>query len=1012
MLSFSAWWWWWFSTTHKDKHVKLKACSKIITLTALGFTLTAAGSFYALLDAERNLSDVYQREIESKLQVVGTDLNHYVQLINSDYYELINLSLTNILSLEDKYFHQDPLLAFYDTNLRMDSAYKSGDNLYYALEALTYFKIPFVSYDFKTGKTNVIGSAREDEANRILRARAEDGTKLSDLIKEKPTLSQTFGFFYSGTDTYLCLKIYDKTRDTYYFALSSYLTVLENITLDVNHVFSDIDPMMKAVLGDDAVMIVRRNKPIFRTDGFTLDIDLDKIKIRDLLGVSVVDKNGNIITDLNSATPENATIVAASYIRSISSFIILQRPYNVAEQQSAGYTLSKIAIILISLLFIALISRVILKDRETEDKSTDNLDKVLAKLGELNYSTYQDRFKKAHEELSKLQQEEAAAKAAAIATGLTTNAADAATAASGAGAGAETNANAAASAKGTNATAEGGAATGDATSAADGNSAANKGDAASSGANSDGAVVDAASNDASAASAGTSAEGEALAASEGAGAVSDDADSQINPELAATTLGSADATTDISALGAEAAKLATKHDGSESLLAKLGTSHTHDSAADADKASEGAAEASPSATQMGGSLDGERDANGAAVVATVATDAAQGAEGVSLTNADLGSDLQKDDREGKDLGSDVEASHDENHDHAEEDAVNSINELKQDKEESQKAKPLHEISSEEKIYSTDNSITDVDDIERRMVEDFLHEVNVDESSNEGRFVAATFKLASSMNSNYMDIMAELTNEFKARIPVYRKEGQCIAARQMLLSALPGEDAMPSSNFVDFAAFTVPARDLSGNFYTIQRLDEDNLAFVMGDCSSQGTKAAYTVAVINTLVEEALKLDMAPPQVMSYLNERLCDMSNISSVALFIGMISEKTGNVIAANAGHCVPIIIDDTGPHFAAQYNDKRLGIDKDQEFDLIKWYLANDDMVVLYSNGILNVKNAQDEAFGVDRLLEHCRNSNNLRADELVIKILNDIKSHKCKRPFRQDVSLICLKQLAIRF
>ena len=240
----------------------------------------------------------------------------------------------------------------------------------------------------------------------------------------------------------------------------------------------------------------------------------------------------------------------------------------------------------------------------------------------------------------------------------------------------------------------------------------------------------------------------------------------------------------------------------------------------------------------------------------------------------------------------------------------------------------------------------------------------------------------------------------------------MAARQMLLAALPREEAMPSSNYVDFAAFTVPARELSGNFYSIKRLDENNLAFVMGDCAASGIKAAYTVAVVNVLVEEALKLDLDPPHVMAYLNERLCELPNISSVALFIGMISEKTGNIIAANAGHAVPICVDDQGPRFITERNELRLGVNKELQFDLLKCFMANDDMLVLYSNGIIQVKNAQGEVFGMGRFLAHCDNARALRADELVIKILNDLKQHKGKRPFRQDVSLICLKQQRISF
>ena len=274
------------------------------------------------------------------------------------------------------------------------------------------------------------------------------------------------------------------------------------------------------------------------------------------------------------------------------------------------------------------------------------------------------------------------------------------------------------------------------------------------------------------------------------------------------------------------------------------------------------------------------------------------------------------------------------------------------------------------------------------------------------------KLGYALDNSYIQATAQLKQEFKNRIPIYRKEGQYIAARLMTLNALPSEEAMPSSNYVDFAAFTVPARELSGNFYTITRLDKDNLAFVIGDCNSQGIKAAYTVAVVQTLVHEALKLDLAPHEVLSYLNERLCEQENISSVALFIGIISEKTGNIIAANAGACVPIVIDDQGPHFIAAPNDQRLGINPTEQFTQLKCFLANDDMLMLYSQGIIDVRNSHKELFGLERLFEHCEAGRMLRSDELVIRILNDIKQHKGKRPFREDVSLICLKQLRITF
>ena len=105
--------------------------------------------------------------------------------------------------------------------------------------------------------------------------------------------------------------------------------------------------------------------------------------------------------------------------------------------------------------------------------------------------------------------------------------------------------------------------------------------------------------------------------------------------------------------------------------------------------------------------------------------------------------------------------------------------------------------------------------------------------------------------------------------------------------------------------------------------------------------------------------------MSYINDRLCEERSVATVGLFISIISEMTGNVIACNAGHTSPIVIDDNGPHFMCEPNDKRLGRNQGETFELSKCYLANNDMVLLYSQGIVNVRNSNDELFGMERLL-----------------------------------------------
>ena len=814
--------------------VRLQACSKVITLTALGFTLTAAGAFYSLNEAQSTLDAQYDRQLKTHLSTVGSDLSHYVQRINNDYYQLINLSLANVLALGQPYYKKDPLLSFFEHNFRHTSPYSQGENLLYALEALNYFKIPYVSYNFATKELKVHGAQDDKHENRILNARAQDGTKLKDLINTRSTLTQSFGIFYFGGDTYLCLKIYDRATQSNYFIVDSYLSVLNNAAVNVKKIFSDIDPVMQGILKDDNVMIVRRGSPIFKTQNFKLKLDLQNGSLRKLVGIHIVDHDGNIIHDpQNLKSGQEAYILGVSYLSSINSYLVMQRPFESYKSDNSFITLAKIFIILLSLVFVGLVAVNVYRSGLAEQDKKQRFAQLIKKMQSISPQELQERLKNAYA---------------------------------------------------------------------------------------------------------------ALLAHKNNSQNSADSSSELEHKDALTEYKKEQDLKDKKeSPSADSQNSKNKHDSTQVIA-------TPDSEAKSDaKSSKGATSerAMPEANKA--EAAGEMDAK-------------------YQQATDLGSDHNGDMANHSLLDSELAIEH---------------------------------LSDDDLLF-----------VQNYLVDELLKDSGIKNTSLEAMMAGQTFRLSAALDSDFQQSIHELKdhlkNEFKSRINIHRMEGKFMAARSMLLSALPAEDAMPSSNFIDFAACTVPARELSGNFYTMKRLKAGNLAFVIGDCSSSGVKAAYTVTVVNTLLEEALRQDLDPAQILSFINERLCAISKVASVSLFVGIISETTGNVITSNAGHCCPILIANNQPQFIGHDNELRLGVDKDLKFEISKCSLSTDDMILLYTNGVLNVKNNEDISFGIERLFEHCQEAKSMRADELVINVLNDIKLHKGKRPFREDVSLICIKQL----
>lgn len=1041
-----------YQVSPKDFQVKLQACSKIVSLVVLGFTLTSGVAYYALEEQEKNLIEQTHTRLNSHLKSFGQESALYTKRVNDEYYDLVNTSLTQILALGSDYYKLDPLLSFYQSNLRQPSAYSSGEALEEALDALSYFRIPFVSYDFKTKELTVHNAQNDKHQERILKIHDKYDQPITELIAQKPYLNQSFNIMYFGSGTYLCLKIYDQEHQRNYYVLSSYLTTLENIRLDVKNIFSDLTPLMHQILDEQAVMIVRRNTPIFKTDNFDLNLDLENIDLKEIRGISLVDDHGNILTDLsNVPTDRQVSLLSVSYLKSINSFMLMQTPYNVLYPNQQNSMLLKAATIGTGAVFAILLVLMTLKLRRNIKKQQHNLSNFSDNLNSLTFQNYMSLYDQAraeaHKQLTEYQHSRLEAKEAALAEAkeqlIAKLRAEKAEQARLEAARLEAEKEAeldklnssenstqgededkafaqkecsesdtkvekvlelpetSAETSSENTNAESGDEISPKSAKARRKERRNKRKNRNKAQNIESSEEDSGDK--------VSASNEAVLLPQ-SGTVSLDKDEYKDPSL---TLDKTKASSQ------EPANLQVKPTAQQDV--SLGTKEEKDTVSNLDAVRDdilpppGATEPVPA--QDGPNLDNLNLAN-ITIAEAMAMHAAATGEQLVLPDQDQ----QDKQDESADKASSLAQENSLKQENASDSASTEeqLDKDKQEEEDFEIDQATLEAMIDPKLLKDDESLMNEHELTTElMLQAFFKRLPQDTEEQpklETQVLQSLFKVLEGLNTEYTNkteqTIEQARADLKSRIPLYRKEGKCLATRQVLLSALPDENAMPESNFVDFAAFTVPARDLSGNFYTLKRIDDDNLVFIMGDCDATGVKAAYTVAVVTTMLQEALKLFQSPCEILDYINQRLCATSQVSPVAMFVGIISEKTGNVIAANAGHCVPLLIDDQGPHFVDETASDKLGITPDQSFTQIKWYQANDDMVILYSQGILNVRNAEDQIFGMPRLLEHCTATNNLRADEMVIRILNDLKEHKGKRPFRQDVSLICLKQLLIRF
>ena len=196
----------------------------------------------------------------------------------------------------------------------------------------------------------------------------------------------------------------------------------------------------------------------------------------------------------------------------------------------------------------------------------------------------------------------------------------------------------------------------------------------------------------------------------------------------------------------------------------------------------------------------------------------------------------------------------------------------------------------------------------------------------------------------------------------------IAAR-VQLSLLP--DTLPLTEKAEMTGIMRPAKEVGGDFYDYFHLDKHRIAVMVADVSGKGVPAGLFMVMTRTLMRAtAVRYVDAPGRVLASVNDFL-EQNNSEDlfVTLFYGVLDERTGRFVYANGGHNPPILVDSDGATPLRTTGGVALGM-----FDGLDYDDAHVDMepgarLVLFSDGVTEAFNDDDEAFGDDRLLDTTR-------------------------------------------
>ncbi len=229
------------------------------------------------------------------------------------------------------------------------------------------------------------------------------------------------------------------------------------------------------------------------------------------------------------------------------------------------------------------------------------------------------------------------------------------------------------------------------------------------------------------------------------------------------------------------------------------------------------------------------------------------------------------------------------------------------------------------------------------------------------------------------------------------------AREIQQALLP--KGFRSSPHLEITGVNQSCLAVGGDYFDLMELSRDRTGFVIADVSGKGLGAALVTSMLQGTLS-AMTLGQQPDSVFNHVNRFICEHSQVDRYAtLFFGIL-DRSGGLEFINAGHLTPLRIHDGRAEFAFSSECLPVGLFPDAEFRTSSGALTPGDTLVLYTDGVNEAKNRQDEMFDLERLQEVVARHATASVEELKAAILGAVEEFTRGTYLDDDLTLLIIR------
>ncbi|HPG39149.1 MAG TPA: SpoIIE family protein phosphatase [bacterium] len=282
------------------------------------------------------------------------------------------------------------------------------------------------------------------------------------------------------------------------------------------------------------------------------------------------------------------------------------------------------------------------------------------------------------------------------------------------------------------------------------------------------------------------------------------------------------------------------------------------------------------------------------------------------------------------------------------------------------------------------------------------ELDIDTSTEVGEIAKA-----------FSDITMKLRDSQANQVEQERLQKEMQVAQEIQQTLLPAN--VPEVEGYEIASYYAAAKEVGGDYFDFVEVDSDTLGIVVADVSGKGVPGSLVMTMIRTALRTEARGIKDAAEVLTRVNDFVVnDMKKGMFVTLFYVIIDSKKRRINFASAGHN-PMILYRPSQQKTYYLNPRGfpIGISLPEK-DLFKrslqsdtLALAEDDILLVYTDGITEAMNARREMFGEERFLNVIRDSGTLKAEEFIEKLQKEINSFTEGSPQNDDITLVAIKE-----